>query len=101
METASVIQTRLLALVSDEELSGLDLQQAYLERQEEKIALGTLYWTMRKMGERGWIKVRDDDSSDGRFRYFAITDKGREILANSREYYRATANFGLQSPAKG
>lgn len=95
MKLPSLIEMRLLTLVAVEEMAGRDVAEAYHESTGETISYGTLYTTFRRMHERGWVKVRDDEDQDGRVRYFKIDADGRRALAEGRESYAEIAAFGL------
>jgi len=54
-------------------ISGRDLAKRYLEENGKEISYGTLYTTMRRLKEGGWVEMRDEEEGDRRVRYFKIT----------------------------
>lgn len=95
MKLLSPIETQLLALVANEELSGREVAQIYKEKTGAAISYGTLYTTFRRLKEQGWVKTREDHDEDGRVRFFKIDVDGRRALAKSRESHAELATFGL------
>jgi DNA-binding PadR family transcriptional regulator len=100
MRIASATEMQLLALVSDrdQELSGRDIAKLYRQETGRTISYGTLYTTLRRLKESGWITSRDAEDVDGRVRYFLITATGVRALAGAREHYLSLAWFGLPLP---
>lgn len=94
MKMPSPIETQLLALVANEELSGRDVAKRFAQETGKSISYGTLYTTFRRLKESSWVKSRDDEDEDGRVRFFKIDVDGRKALANARSYYAEVARFG-------
>lgn len=89
-----------MALIAFRELSGRDLARAYESAVGSTISYGTLYTTLRRMSEKGWVKCRDDEDQDGRIRFFELSTGGREVLREAREHFEGLARFGsLLRPA--
>jgi len=99
MSSPSPTEMQLLALVSDEELSGREVAKLFKESTGKAISYGTLYTTFRRLKDAGWVSVRDDEDEDGRIRYFRIDGPGIRALARGREFYRRIATFGQQKGA--
>src|SRR5205823_5109156 len=95
MNVPSPMEMQLLALVTDQERSGREVAKLYEEETGKAISYGTLYTTFRRLKERGWVKVRDDQDEDGRIRHFCLDMSGRRALACGREFYSGVARFGL------
>ena len=83
----SPTELRLLCLL-DRELSGRDVAGAYLKTYGKRIAYGTLYTLLRRLGTSGWVNARDDADADGRVRFFVITAAG----VRARFYALSTHN---------
>lgn len=72
----SPLEFRLLALVIRER-GGREIAKLYEKTHGVPISYGSLYTTLRRMADDGWIKVRPDPSGDGRARLFSIAAPGR------------------------
>lgn len=62
------------------EVSGRDLAKRYDEENGSSISFGTLYTTMRRLKEAGWVEARDDGEGDGRVRFFKMSGAGARVL---------------------
>src|SRR5690242_501267 len=69
MKPVSDTEFQLLSVLSHREKSGLEVANAY-EKEFDAIKVGTLYTTLRRLGEEGFVGSRDDKDDDGRVRYF-------------------------------
>lgn len=87
-------QFQLLALCAHEK-SGRELAKAYEKEAGRKISYGTLYTTMRRLKEAGFVTVRDDEDADGRIRFFQATGAGLRAVAAARHRYMKLSNFGV------
>jgi len=95
MNLPSPVEMQLLALVTDEELSGREVAKRFERETGRKISYGTLYTTFRRLKEANWVKVREDEDEDGRVRYFQADIGGKRALAEARAYYAGLAGFFL------
>lgn len=97
MNLPSAVEMQLLALVAVRERAGREVARLYRDESGRSISYGTLYTTFRRLKDSRWVTTRDDQSVDGRVRYFRITAKGAAALQAAREHHVALANFGLQA----
>lgn len=88
----SPAELRVLALVS-EERSGREVAHRYWRQTGERIPHGTLYSTLRRMRERGWVRMRQDRELDPRIRLFVATVEGADELERARAFYEDLALF--------
>lgn len=74
----------MLALV-DESRHGHVMAQEVEERSGGSVRLGpgSLYWSLGRLADVGFIEEvsAPDDETDERRRYWALTERGREVLA--------------------
>ena len=78
----------ILALVDERDLHGYDIARQIEERSGGtlKFTLASLYETLYRLEERGWIRGRwVERSGQRRRRYYRITEPGRRILSAQRE----------------
>ncbi len=87
------VELQLLALVTSER-SGREIARLYREETGEPVPFGTLYATLRRMRERGWVQMRNDRDLDGRIRLFRATASGLQAVEGARSYYDELASFG-------
>lgn len=92
----SAMEMRLFSLIVQRR-PGRDVAKLYNKNWREPISYGTLYTTLRRMAERGWVKVEDDSDEDGRIRWFQISGIGAKAFNYGREYYRELAEMNLQA----
>src|SRR5262245_17004161 len=81
----------ILALVEERGLHGYDIAKQIDERSDGTIrfTLASLYATLYRMEDRGWIRGRWVEKAGQRRRcYYRITDPGRRVLAAQREDWR-------------
>ena len=88
----SPAEVKVLALVS-EERSGREVARIYGQQTGERIPHGTLYSTLRRMRERGWVRMRQDRELDPRIRLFVATVDGAHELERARAFYEDLALF--------
>jgi DNA-binding PadR family transcriptional regulator len=75
----------IMVALGGEELHGYAIMQEVRRRTagNRRLALGTLYRSLRQMEERGWVveaEERPDPSlDDERRRYYRLTDLGRSV----------------------
>jgi transcriptional regulator len=78
----------ILALLAHEDLHGYELARR-IEVQSEgtlSFTLASLYATLYRLEDRGWIRGRWIEKAGQRRRcYYRITDQGRRVLATQRE----------------
>jgi DNA-binding PadR family transcriptional regulator len=94
--TIPLVEFRLLALLDVVGKSGREVAQMYEEEAGSAISYGTLYTTFRRMKEKGWVEVEDNEDEDGRVRSFSITRSGKQVLALARNDLRELSGFGLE-----
>ena len=78
----------ILALVEEQALHGYEIGRRIEERSGGalRFTLASLYETLYRLDERGWIRGRwVERSGQRRRRCYRITDAGRRVLAGQRE----------------
>lgn len=60
-----------------QESTGLELADHFEKKTGEIISAGTLYTTLRRLCEEGWVTNSKVAGGDGRIRIYAITRHGR------------------------
>lgn len=78
----------ILALVADEQLHGYEIARRIEARSDGTLTftLASLYATLYRMEDRGWIRGRWIEKAGQRRRcYYRITDQGRRMLDSQRE----------------
>lgn len=80
MKMPSTVEYNLLCALGAREVGGRDLAKRYEEEQGTSISYGTLYTSMRRLKEAGWVTVRDDEDGDRRVRYFKLSGAGTSAL---------------------
>jgi PadR family transcriptional regulator, regulatory protein PadR len=81
----------ILAVVEDEAHHGYEIAKLIEQRSEGDLhfTLASLYATLYRMEERGWIKGRWVEKAGQRRRcYYRITEAGRSVLGEQREDWR-------------
>jgi len=79
------------------EMAGRDIGKAY-EAEFGSMSYGTLYTTLRRLKEAGFVDSRDDEDEDGRVRFFTLTGNGQRAVAKSRVFFRDLSLVGLRNP---
>jgi PadR family transcriptional regulator, regulatory protein PadR len=94
----------ILALLEDESRHGYEIAGLIDQRTDGTIrfTLASLYATLYRMEERGWIKARWVEKAGQRRRcYYRITDAGRAVLADQRrDWQRFVAALGAVAGVK-
>ena len=78
----------ILALVDEQALHGYDIARRIEERSSGTLhfTLASLYATLYRLEERGWIRGRwVERAGQRRRRYYKITTAGQTVLAAQRE----------------
>ena len=78
----------ILALVEDRPLHGYDIARQIEARSDGtlKFTLASLYATLYRLEDRGWIRGRWVERTGQRRRcYYKLTDAGRRVLAAQRK----------------
>lgn len=74
----------LLQILVSGEKYGLELRSAYVERTKSSMPLGSLYVTLQRMEDKGFIESRTGESSHerggNRRKFFKITGEGASAL---------------------
>ncbi len=104
----SPVEYRVMVLIASEK-HGRDIAKLYHERYGEAISYGTLYVTLRRLRDNGWVDVRagqpvaaqvtstakagssrttlPKSGADARFRSFKLTSAGKRAWNRSRDFY--------------
>ena len=83
MKMPSATETALLTVLGPHRLTGRQLAVRYKEESGRSISYGTLYTTMSRLRDLGWVEQSDSEDEDGRLRYFRLTGAGREGTGGS------------------
>ena len=78
----------ILALVDEQALHGYEIARRIDQRSDGTLqfTLASLYATLYRLEERGWIRGRwVERAGQRRRRYYRITESGRNVLATQRE----------------
>jgi transcriptional regulator len=94
----------ILAVVEDEGHHGYQIAKLIEQRSEGdlRFTLASLYATLYRMEDRGWLKARWVEKAGQRRRcYYRITDAGRKVLAEQRaDWARFVAALGQVAGVK-
>jgi transcriptional regulator len=94
----------ILAIVEHEAHHGYQIARLIEERSggDLRFTLASLYATLYRMEDRGWIRSRWIEKAGQRRRcYYRITDAGRRVLAAQRaDWARFVAALGLVAGVK-
>lgn len=89
----------ILALIEDTDLHGYDIARQIEARSQGtlRFTLASLYATLYRLDDRGWIRGRwVERAGQRRRRYYRLTDKGRAVLATQRhEWGQFVTALGL------
>lgn len=92
----SVREAAILQMLVSGPRYGLDIRQEYQQASGDSMPLGSLYTTMQRIEDKGFVtsELRDSASERGgnRRRYFRITGAGMNAL---NEYVNRCASFGF------
>jgi transcriptional regulator len=98
----------ILALVEDRALHGYDIARQIDARSDGtiKFTLASLYATLYRLEDRGWLRGRWVEKAGQRRRcYYRITDSGRRVLAAQRadwaRFVAALSRVAGVKPAAG
>lgn len=78
----------ILALTEDGDIHGYELARQIELRSDGtlKFTLASLYATLYRLEERGWIRGRwIEKAGQRRRRYYRLTESGRKVLATQRD----------------
>jgi PadR family transcriptional regulator, regulatory protein PadR len=81
----------ILAVVEDEGHHGYEIAKLIEQRSDGdlRFTLASLYSTLYRMEDRGWIKGRwVEKAGQRRRRYYSITPEGRDVLAAQRKEWQ-------------
>lgn len=89
----------ILSILVGRERYGREIRDEYEEAVREKLPLGSLYTTLERMDQKGFVRSRPGESSHerggNRRRYFRITAPGQRALAAYRERAAAVGPEGV------
>ena len=91
----SPTELQLLSLITSER-AGREVARLYEGEAGQAISYGTLYTTLRRMRERGWVGMREDRELDRRIRLFVATMDGVHELDSARGHYASLSRFGQE-----
>lgn len=94
MKTLNPLEFQILAVLGTSPMAGRAIAVEY-EKEFGRISYGTLYTTLRRLGEAGLVDAAESSDADGRIRNFTLTGNGRIALQRSRAFYRNLSQFGL------
>lgn len=77
----------LLAALGPSRCTGRELAKRYRELTRRNISYGSLYPTMARMSNAGWVEQTEGQDTDGRLRFFRLTGKGIQVWTAAREYH--------------
>jgi len=77
----------LLVALGPQRLNGRELAARYKDRAGKTISYGTLYTTMGRLKDAGWVEQVDSEAEDGRLRHFRLTGNGLDTVNKSRTFY--------------
>lgn len=93
----SATEFKLLTLVFHER-TGREIAAEFRRAEGRDIPYGTLYSTLRRMKERGWVRVREEQDADGRLKFFKVTPAGARarhgLLEHMENRHAELAAFG-------
>ncbi len=87
MKLPSQTELGLLVALGAHKRTGRELAKRYHEEIGKSISYGSLYTTMSRLKDQGWVDAEDSADEDGRLRYFRITGKGQRAIQEAREFY--------------
>jgi DNA-binding PadR family transcriptional regulator len=83
---------RQLMLLLLQERTGREVAREFRREHGSPISYGTLYTTLRRLNEAGFVDVtREDEDADGRFRYYRLTGAGSKALSAAIDAMRNDA----------
>lgn len=94
----------ILAIVEEESHHGYEIAKLIEQRSDGSLTftLASLYATLYRMEDRGWIRARWIEKAGQRRRcHYRITDAGRKVLAEQRaDWKRFVTALGLVAGVK-
>lgn len=90
------LEFQILAVMGASEMTGRTIRTEY-EKEFGQMNYGTLYTTLRRLRDVGFVHARDGNDGDGRVRLFTATENGRLAVERSRAFYRDLALVGLRN----
>lgn len=87
MKMPSATEAALLASLGPNRLTGRELAARYKQQIRRSISYGTLYTTMSRLRDLGWVEAEDSEDEDGRLRYFRLTGSGAKALSDFGEFF--------------
>ncbi len=97
MRLPTQTELELLAALGAKRLTGRELAIRYKDHVEKSISYGTLYTTMARLKDEGWVTQEDSADADGRLRYFQMTGAGVEVFNERHKFF--THLFGAGAKA--
>lgn len=86
----------LLFALGLREVNGRDLALRYEKENGKPISYGTLYTTMTRLKEAGWVEAREDEQGDRRVRLFKLSGSGSAALPKLRSLVTTTQGLVLE-----
>jgi DNA-binding PadR family transcriptional regulator len=90
-------QYQLLSLLVKER-TGREVADLFRDRFRRTIARGTMYTTLGRMEEEGWVKSRDSRGQDRRVRHFKLTGAGARALNEAQQEFSDLAALPEVTP---
>ena len=87
MKLPSRTELALLVVLESQGLNGRELAARYKDHTGETISYGTLYTTMGRLKDAGWVEQFDPKDQDGRLRHFQLTCIGMDTVNKTRTFY--------------
>jgi DNA-binding PadR family transcriptional regulator len=84
VKSLSKTELELLLALGAQKLNGRELAKRYRQEHKRNISFGTLYTTMARLRDQGWVSQEDSEDDDGRIRYFRITGDGVRAVQEAR-----------------
>jgi DNA-binding PadR family transcriptional regulator len=96
MDILTLASFHILLAVADEDRHGYAIIQDVAARTngELKLSAGTLYRSIQRMLEQGWLI---ESGEDDRRRYYRITDLGRQVARAEAQRLSQLVEFARQS----
>ena len=82
-----------MTALGSQTLSGRELAAKFKEQTGKSISYGSLYVTMSRLRDKGWIEETDSDDEDGRVRHFQVTGEGSSALREARRFFGRVFGF--------
>jgi PadR family transcriptional regulator PadR len=88
------IDIAVLAAVRSEPLYGYEIAKRVQERSNDLLSMGegTLYTVLHKLEKSGLLESYWEESTGRRRKYYSLTKKGREALAEKKAEWQAFAS---------